>query len=164
MKVVALAGRPGATQPGILKSRAYSKGVSVSFFIDNWVLIAVALSSGAFLLWPLVAAGGRAGSLNTTEAVQLMNREKAFVVDVRDAAAFAQGHVIGAKNVPLGELEAKLPGTIKNKAAKLVFVCANGAAANRGVAIAKKLGYENAQSLTGGMGAWTKANLPVEKT
>ncbi|QHE87902.1 rhodanese-like domain-containing protein [Hydrogenophaga sp. BPS33] len=136
----------------------------MSFFIDNWVLFAVAITSGAFLLWPMAAAGGRAGSLNTTDAVQLMNREKAFVVDLRDAAAFAEGHVIGAKNVPLGELETRLPGTIKNKAAQLIFVCANGASANRGVAIAKKLGYENAQSLTGGMGAWHKAGLPVEKT
>ena len=134
----------------------------MSFFIDNWVLIAVALTSGAFLLWPLVAAGGRAGSLSTTEAVQLMNREKAFVVDVRDAAAFTAGHVIGAKNVPLADLDAKLPTAVKNKAAKLIFVCANGAAANRALAKAKKLGYENAQSLTGGMGAWQKANLPVE--
>ncbi|MDO9434733.1 rhodanese-like domain-containing protein [Hydrogenophaga sp.] len=136
----------------------------MSFFIDNWVLFAVALTSGAFLLWPLVAAGGRAGSLSTAEAVQLMNREKAFVVDVRDAAAFAEGHIIGAKNVPLTELDAKLPGAVKNKAAKIVFVCANGAGANRALAKAKKLGYENAQSLTGGMGAWQKSGLPVEKT
>jgi rhodanese-related sulfurtransferase len=31
------------------------------------------------------------------------------------------------------------------------------------VAIAKKLGFERAQSLAGGMGAWRTANLPVEK-
>ena len=35
--------------------------------------------------------------------------------------------------------------------------------AKRAVAIAKKLGYENARSLNGGMGAWRAANLPVEK-
>lgn len=135
----------------------------MSFFIENWVLIAVAITSGAFLLWPLASAGGRAGSVNTTEAVQLMNRDKAVVVDVRDAAGFASGHVIGAKNLPLADLEAKLPTAVKNKALPLIFVCANGASANKGVAIAKKLGYENAHALTGGMGAWRTANLPVEK-
>jgi rhodanese-related sulfurtransferase len=153
----------GDAQPGILKSRPYSKGASVSFFIENWVLIAVAFAAGAMLVWPAVSAGGRAGSLNTVQAVQLMNREKAVVVDVRDAAAFAAGHVIGAKHLPLAELEAKLPGAVKNKATPLIFVCANGAAANRGVATARKLGYEKAQSLTGGMGAWSAAALPVEK-
>ena len=136
----------------------------MSFFIENWVLIAVAITSGAFLLWPLASAGARAGSLSAADAVQLMNRERAVVVDVRDAAGFASGHVIGAKNLPLADLEAKLPGAVKNKASQLILVCGNGASANKGVAIAKKLGYENAQALTGGMGAWQAANLPVEKT
>ena len=92
-----------------------------------------------------------------------MNREKAVVVDVCSAEEFAAGHVVGARNVPLGELEAKLTGAVKNKATPLVLVCASGARSRRAVAMAKKLGYENARSLTGGMGAWRSANLPVEK-
>lgn len=135
----------------------------MSFFIENWVLIAVAISAGAMLLWPAVSAGGRAGSLNTTQAVQRMNREKAVVIDVREAKEFADGHIVGSKNVPLSELEAKLPATVKNKATPLIMVCATGARSNRGVAVAKKLGYADAQSLTGGMGAWRSASLPVEK-
>ncbi|MGE0347766.1 rhodanese-like domain-containing protein [Hydrogenophaga sp.] len=135
----------------------------MSFFLENWILIAVAFSAGVMLVWPAVSAGGRAGSLNAAQAVQLMNRKKAVVVDVRDATEFAAGHVIGAKNLPLAELEARLPGTVKNKATPVILVCGNGATANRGAAIAKKLGYENAHSLTGGMGAWRAANLPVEK-
>lgn len=135
----------------------------MSFFLENWTLIAVAFASGALLVWPAVKAGGRAGTLNANDAVMLMNREKAVVVDVSDAAAFAAGHIVGAKNLPLDELEAKLPAAVKNKAATLIFVCPNGARANRAVALAKKLGYEKAQSLTGGMGAWRAAGLPVEK-
>jgi len=135
----------------------------VSFFIDNWVLIAAAFVSGAMLVWPAVKVGGRAGTLGVNDAVLLMNREKAVVVDVCEANEFAAGHIIGAKHVPLGELEAKLPGTVKNKANPVIFVCASGARSNRAVAVAKKLGYENAQSLSGGMGAWREANMPIEK-
>ncbi|MFN3735916.1 rhodanese-like domain-containing protein [Hydrogenophaga sp.] len=135
----------------------------MSFFIDNWVLIAAAFVSGAMLVWPAVKAGGRAGTLGVNDAVLLMNREKAVVVDVCEANEFAAGHIIGAKHVPLGELEAKLPGTVKNKANPVIFVCASGARSNRAVAVAKKLGYENAQSLSGGMGAWREANMPIEK-
>ncbi len=135
----------------------------MSFFIENWILIAVAFSAGAMLVWPAVSAGGRAGSLKPTEAVMLMNRDKAVVVDVCDAAEFAAGHVIGAKNLPLADLEAKLPGTVKNKATPVILVCATGARSNRALAIARKLGYENAHSLSGGMGAWRAASLPVEK-
>ena len=135
----------------------------MKFLIDNWMLISVAVASGGMLLWPALMGGGGAGGLNPTDAVMLMNREKAVVIDVCGADEFAAGHVAGAKNVPLGELEAKLPGAVKNKATHLILVCANGAKANRAVATAKKLGYENAQSLTGGMGAWRAASLPVQK-
>ena len=127
------------------------------------MLISIALASGGMLIWPLIAGGMNAGALNATAAVQLINREKAVVVDVREPAEFAAGHVTGAKNVPLGELEAKLPGVMKNKTLPLILVCASGARSGRAAAIAKKLGYEQAQSLGGGLKAWKEANLPIEK-
>ena len=136
----------------------------MKFLIDNWMLISIAIASGGMLLWPLIAGGMNAGALNANGAVQLINREKAVVVDVCDPAEFAAGHVGGAKNVPLGELEAKLPGLVKNKALPLILVCATGARSGRAVAIAKKLGYEQAQSLGGGLKAWKDANLPIEKS
>ena len=135
----------------------------MKFLIDNWMLISIAIASGGMLLWPLIAGSMNAGSLNASGAVQLINREKAVVVDVCDPAEFAAGHVGGAKNVPLGELEAKLPGMVKNKSLPLILVCATGARSSRAVAIAKKLGYEQAQSLGGGLKAWKDANLPLEK-
>ena len=98
----------------------------MQFFIDNWMLIAVAFASGAMLLWPVVQ-GATGGGLSTANAVQLINRERAVVVDVSETEEFAQGH------------------------------------ANRALAVAKKLGYEKAQVLAGGLKAWKEANLPVEK-
>ena len=62
----------------------------MSFFIDNWVLIAVAFASGAMLVWPAVKAGGRAGTLNANDVVMLINREKAVVVDVSDTKEFVR--------------------------------------------------------------------------
>ncbi|MBL8389690.1 MAG: rhodanese-like domain-containing protein [Hydrogenophaga sp.] len=136
----------------------------MSFFLENWMLFAVALASGGMLLFPTLTSGGGSAGVNPAEAVQLINREKAVVVDVCGADEFAAGHVTGAKNVPLAELEAKLATVVKNKTVPLVLVCASGARSKRAVAIAVKLGYENARSLTGGMGAWRAASLPVEKS
>ena len=135
----------------------------MKFLIDNWMLISVALASGAMLVWPFVSSTMNAGALTASGAVQLINREKAVVIDVSDASEFAVGHVGGAKNVPFDQLEGKLPSTVKNKALPLILVCASGARASRAVAIAKKLGYEQAQSLGGGLKAWKEANLPLEK-
>ena len=134
----------------------------MKFLIDNWMLISVALASGAMLLWPVIQ-GATSTGLSAAHAVQLINRERAVVVDVSDAQEFAAGHVGGARNVPVAQLEQRLPEVVKNKALPLILVCASGARANRALAVAKKLGYEKAQVLAGGLKAWKEANLPVEK-
>ena len=135
----------------------------MKFLIDNWMLLSIALASGGMLVWPMIASGMNAGALSASGAVQLINREKAVVVDVSEIEEFASGHVGGAKNVPFSQLEDKLPGVAKNKALPLILVCTTGARANRAVAVAKKLGYEQAQALGGGLKAWKEANLPLEK-
>jgi len=134
----------------------------VKFIFDNWMLIAIALASGSLLLWPVLQGAAMAG-LDPAGAVQLINREKGVVIDVCEPGEFAAGHVGGARNIPLGELESKLAGAVKNKALPLILVCQSGARSGRAVAIAKKLGYEQAQSLGGGLSSWRAANLPVEK-
>ena len=134
----------------------------MKFIIDNWMLISVALASGGLLLWPVVQ-GATASGVSAAEAVQLINRQKAVVVDVCESDEFALGHVGGAKSVPLGQLETRLPEVVKNKALPLILVCATGARANRALGMAKKLGYEKAQVLAGGLKSWKVANLPVEK-
>jgi rhodanese-related sulfurtransferase len=135
----------------------------VKFIIDNWMLISVALASGAMLMWPVIQ-GATGGNLSTADAVQLINRERAVVVDVCEAGEFAAGHVGGAKSVPMGQFEQRLPEVVKNKTLPLILVCASGQRASRAAAIAKKLGYEKAQVLAGGLKAWKDANLPVEKS
>ncbi len=136
----------------------------MKFFIDNWFLFLAAAVSGGLLLWPLINKGaGGATKLSTNDAVQLINRERAVLIDVSEPAEYAAGHAAGAKSVPLGKLEAStdLP---KNKALPLVVVCPTGARASRAVATLNKLGFANARALAGGFNAWRDANLPVEKT
>lgn len=140
-----------------------TKVIFVSFFLENWTLFAVAIASGAMLLWPMAKGGAVGGGLTPSDAVQLMNREKALVIDVCSADEFAAGHVKGARHVPLDELASRLPTVAKNKAVPLIMVCASGARSRRAVAVARKLGYEKVHSLSGGMGAWRSASLPVEK-
>jgi len=134
----------------------------VKFIVDNWMLILLAISSGGMLAWPLIRGTG-GGSLTAQGAVQLINRERAVVVDVRDPEEFAAGHATGARNVPFAQLEQKLPTTVKNKTVPLLLMCASGARAQRALAMAKKLGYEQAQVIAGGLKSWKDANLPVEK-
>ncbi|MEQ1535665.1 MAG: rhodanese-like domain-containing protein [Burkholderiaceae bacterium] len=134
----------------------------MKFIIDNWMLFAVAIGSATMLFMPQIKGAG-GGTLSAAGAVQLMNREKAVVIDVSDAEEFALGHVNNAKNVPFSELEDKLAGQVKNKDLPLILTCTSGARSNRAVAVAKKLGFSNVQAMAGGMKAWREANLPLEK-
>jgi rhodanese-related sulfurtransferase len=136
---------------------------AVSFLAETWFLFVTALVSGALLLWPKVRGGVPAGGVTAAGAVTLINRERAVVIDVREAAEYAAGHVVGSKNVPLAQLESSnaLP---KNKTIPVVVVCASGARASRAVVTLRKLGHAHARTLTGGLPAWREANMPVEKS
>ena len=132
----------------------------MSFLIDNWMLLLVALTSGGALLLPVLMQGK---GLNPAEAVMLMNRDKAAVIDVCEPAEYAAGHIVGARNVPLAQLQTQLPGVVKNKATPVILVCQSGARSGRALAVARKLGYENAQNLAGGLKAWQAASMPISK-
>lgn len=135
----------------------------MSFFIENWYLFTLALVSGIALALPaLRRAGG--GSLSPQNAVQRINREKAVVIDVREPAEFAAGHITNAKNVPLAQIEERLPQVVKNKALPVILVCATSPRAVRAQVLARKLGYDQAEALAGGLQAWRTAGLPVVKS
>ena len=142
--------------------RIFIQGIGVNFLIENWYLILLALGSGAMLMMPAMKNVG-GGTLSPANAVALINREKAVVVDVSEPDEFSAGHIANAKNVPLAQLEAQLPTTVKNKALPLILVCAQGKRAQGAVATVQKLGYTNVQALAGGMKGWRAADMPVKK-
>ncbi|MCC7456843.1 MAG: rhodanese-like domain-containing protein [Nitrospira sp.] len=134
----------------------------LQFALDNWVLIVAALTSGALLLWPTLQRQG-GGAVSAAEAVRLINREKAVLIDVSEPEEFAQGHAAGARNVPISALQSAkdIPG---NKQLPLVLICPSGARAARAAGELRKLGHERATALAGGLKAWREANLPLEKS
>jgi len=135
----------------------------IEFLIQNWYLVVAAAVSGGLLLWPTIQGRQGAGSVGAAEAVRLINREKAVLIDVSEPAEFAAGHPNGARNIPLGQIDGakELPS---NKGLPLVIVCPTGARASRAAAQLRKAGYEKALALGGGLRAWREASLPVEKS
>jgi rhodanese-related sulfurtransferase len=135
----------------------------LNFLIENWFLIVAALVSGGMLVWPLIVSGSQGAALTPAQAVQLVNREKGVLIDVSEPEEYAKGHAVGARNIPFGQIEShkQLPS---NKALPLVLLCPTGARAGRAAGMLRKLGYEKARVLGGGLKAWRDANLPVEKS
>ncbi|MEO8654985.1 MAG: rhodanese-like domain-containing protein, partial [Ramlibacter sp.] len=97
------------------------------------------------------------------EAVRLINREKAVLVDVSAPAEYAAGHANGARSIPLGSLAGakELPS---NKTLPVVLMCATGTRSARAARQLRKAGHEKVVSVAGGLKAWRDAGLPVQKT
>lgn len=133
----------------------------MKFFIDNIGLIALALVSGGALLWPnLQRRGARVSQL---QATQLINRSKAVLLDVRDAAAFGAGHLVDARNIPLKELPNRIGELEKFKSRPVIVVCQSGTTANKAVTVLKNAGFTEAVALDGGIAAWQAQGLPTAK-
>ena len=134
----------------------------MTFLIENWFLLLAAAVSGAMLFVPMLSRRSGATGVSTSEAVQLINREKGVLIDVSEPVEYAAGHAGGSKNLPFGSLETSndLP---RNKTLPLLLMCPTGARAQRAVALLRKRGYERVHSVTGGLAAWREANLPIER-
>jgi rhodanese-related sulfurtransferase len=76
------------------------------------------------------------------------------VIDVRDATTFNNGHIKGAKNIPLANILSTAPA---DKTTKILVVCFSGQTASRAATILKMAGYTNTKFLKWGMSAWNPA-------
>ena len=82
---------------------------------------------------------------------------------MRDPAEYATGHVLGAKNLPLARLEAPAGELAKRKERPVIVYCDGGERSGKASAALKKQGFTRVANLSGGIGAWQQAGLPVEK-
>lgn len=134
----------------------------MDFINHNILLISVVVVSGAGLLWQLL--GGKAGNaLSPAQATQLINRENAVLLDVREPDEFAAGHVPEARNIPLGKLAERLGELDKFKDKPLIVCCATGMRAGKACGELGKAGFANLHVLAGGVDAWVGAGYPVGK-
>lgn len=130
----------------------------------NMMLFGGAVASGVLLLWPLVMRPFRAGrEVGVVEAVQLINRKDALVVDVRDTGEYEAGHIAGARHVPEKQLAERMKELEKFKDRPLIVVCRSGARSAVAVQVLRRDGFNEAVSLHGGIGAWGQAGMPLEK-
>jgi rhodanese-related sulfurtransferase len=131
--------------------------------MDNIFLIAIAFVSGAMLVWPMVRRGAGGPSVTTLEATQLINRQDALVLDVREQAEYAQSHILNARWLPLSQLEARAGEIEKFKDKPLIVYCASGNRSSTAASVLTKRGFSRVVNLAGGFVAWQQAGLPVQK-
>jgi rhodanese-related sulfurtransferase len=89
--------------------------------------------------------------------------EKApFLLDVREVAEIEKdGYIAGAVNIPVREVLNNLD-KLPAKDQPIVIYCASGHRGGMVMSALQMLGYTDVKNLAGGIGAWKKAELPVE--
>jgi len=132
------------------------------FAFNHWMLVTAFF---ALLAYALFLEGRRAGrKLSPQEVVQLLNREQAVLVDVRDRKDFREGHIRGSLHLPLSSLKERA-GEIrkKNEEAQVVVVDKAGQHSGHAVKLLQSAGIEPVARLNGGISEWRASNLPLAK-
>jgi len=134
----------------------------VDFIKENALLIGLAFGSGVMLLLPSFKKNANGvPNISSAEAVTLINRSNAAVLDVRDTTEFASGHIAEAMNIPLSELEARINELKKYKNKPLLVNCQKGVRGAKACDVLRKAEFKELHHLEGGLDAWLKSNLPV---
>ena len=134
------------------------------FVKENAIFIGLAIGSGIALLWPLLNRGADGvANIAATQAVMLMSRSKPLILDVRDAAEFATGHIQGAKNIPIAELAGRIKEIEKFKDKPVLVHCQRGMRSKGACSILKAQQFSQLNNLQGGLDAWVEAKLPLVK-
>jgi rhodanese-related sulfurtransferase len=131
------------------------------FVTNHYVLV----SFFVFLLVAFVINEGKQGgaAITPTNLVNLVNREGAMLLDIRDSKDYSSGHIAGAVSMPVSSIDARIGELESHKDKPVVLVCKMGQHASATGRKLKALGFENVRRLSGGMSEWTASSLPVVK-
>lgn len=136
----------------------------MQFVLNNWYLFLALIVVVLLLVMPNVMQQMHGiKSLGPTEAVLLINRQSGVFVDVSEPGEFKAGHVPNAINAPLSGLDKGTGRLDKYKEKPVVVTARANNPALKAATILRKRGFTSVHLLAGGLAAWEKENLPLEK-
>ncbi len=99
--------------------------------------------------------------LTVDQVAAIMNNPDVVLIDVRQPEEYNQGHIPNVKLIPLDQLPNRLNEIPRDKF--VVMTCHSGNRSNQATQFLRQHGFDNVHNMLGGIIAWQKANLPVEK-
>ncbi|HCU05583.1 MAG: hypothetical protein A2X77_00085 [Gammaproteobacteria bacterium GWE2_42_36] len=129
-----------------------------------WLVSALLVTLIAVFIVEMYAQAIAPRRITPQMTVDLMNNEKAMIIDLRQQLLFQAGHIVGAVNFPAETLVKDLSKLDRYKDRMIILVDQTGAEAIR---ISAKLGkakqFTAVKILAGGMNAWHTSGFPSEK-
>lgn len=129
------------------------------FIGNHYILTGLFVVLMALFVRNELQRGGRA--VSAQQLVDLINREGAVVVDVRDKKEFGEGHIVDALNIPHTAIASRIGELERHKVKPVVVACKMGQHSGAVGTILRKAGFENVARLRGGITEWRNQNLPV---
>jgi len=99
--------------------------------------------------------------VSTADAPAWLQTSGAQVVDVREPAEYAAGHVPGAISIPQADLALRLDQVPRDR--DVLVVCEGGVRSLRAAKFLRQTGFSKVTNLVGGTSAWRQAGLPIER-
>lgn len=130
------------------------------FIVNHPILVGSFFLVLALLIRTEVARGGK--SVTAQELVNMVNRDGALVLDVRDSSEFSSGHIVDAVNIPHASLGERMNELDKHKDKPIVLACKMGQHSGPAGTVLRKAGFDVFR-LKGGIAEWRNQNLPVVK-
>ena len=94
-------------------------------------------------------------------AERLAREPDLVVVDVREPAEWADGHVAGARHVPMRQVAARIAEIPRDR--RVAITCAGGTRSSLVGSLLLARGFTDLLNVWGGMTGWTQAGLPVTR-
>ncbi|HWP01293.1 MAG TPA: rhodanese-like domain-containing protein [Methylococcus sp.] len=136
----------------------------LEFLGNHWIMASAWLVVTVLLLQDLIESLFRKHKvISATGAVALLNSEGTLVIDVREPHEYAEGHIDGARHIPLGKLEERISELDAYKDASIIVTCQQGTRSPHACKILTKHGFRQVHEMRGGMLAWKDANFPITK-
>lgn len=133
----------------------------IEFVTNNYLLVlAFFLALGMLLFSESKKAGA---SVSTTEAVQLMNKQDALILDIRGKKEWETGFITNATHLPLVDLDKRISELVKHKEKDIIVVCNMGQTSGTACKRLMKEGFAKVVRLKGGIAEWKAQNLPLVK-
>lgn len=136
----------------------------IQFFTNHLILSSAWLVVGGMLIYSFFSARLRGyNSINSAMATQLINRENAVILDVREDNEYRDGHIVNSVHIPVNYLKDRLKELEKYKDKPVIVGCRSGQRSSQACVVLKKQGFATVYNLSGGIMAWKNDNLPLTK-
>ncbi|AXS83161.1 MULTISPECIES: rhodanese-like domain-containing protein [Marinobacter] len=131
------------------------------FVVNHYILVSLFV---AFLVAILILESRRGGAkISAQGAVNLINKDEAIVVDIRDRKEFGEGRITGSINIPLNSLKSRVAELNKFKDKQIIVADKMGQHSAMAVKQLNAEGFSNVVRLNGGVSDWKASNLPLVK-